>query len=165
MTALAPGSLSADLREFLALLFKHEVRFLIVGGEAVVFHGHARFTGDVDFFFEPTPNNASRLHAALLEFWHGSVPGVACAEELLEPGVIFQFGRPPNRMDLMGQIDGVDFDAAHATRVLAELPEVGVVPFIGLDALLANKRASGRPKDLADIAALQIQPSPGSRVN
>ena len=97
------STFSPDIREFLRLLHAHGVRYLIVGGEAVIFYGHARLTGDVDFFYDIDFDNARRLFAALDEFWEGSVPGLGCPEELAAPGVIVQFGVPPNRIDLMNE--------------------------------------------------------------
>ncbi|PWB72557.1 MAG: hypothetical protein C3F15_10910 [Holophagae bacterium] len=150
-------SFSPDIQEFLRLLHVNDVRYLIVGGEAVIFYGHARLTGDVDFFYDVDVDNARRLYSALDEFWEGSVPGVTCAEELAAPGLIVQFGVPPNRIDLMNRIDGVDFGEAWRTRNVVSL-EIGgqVVPvnYVGLDALMANKRAAARPKDMDDLPYL-----------
>ena len=89
-------------------------RYLIVGGEAVIFHGYPRVTGDVDFFYENTPANTRRLFNALLDFWEGRIPGIAAPEELRKLGIILQFGRPPHRIDLMNRIDGVSFSEAWA---------------------------------------------------
>jgi len=133
------------------------VRYLIVGGEAVIFHGYPRVTGDVDFFYERTPPNARRLFDALFEFWAGRIPGVASPEELREPGIILQFGRPPHRLDLMNRIDGVSFLVAWRTRISVRLETAsGWVParYINLGPLLKNKRATARPKDLEDARFL-----------
>lgn len=151
---------SEDILFFLRLLSRHRVRFLVVGGEAVIFHGYPRVTGDIDFFYENTPANARRLHAALLEFWAGRIPGVRSAEELREPGVILQFGRPPHRIDLMNQIDGVSFRAAWPSRVRVRLATRSgpvAVPYMDLSCLLKNKRAAGRAKDLEDLRYLSAR--------
>lgn len=148
---------SQDILAFLRLLARHRVRYLVVGGEAVIFHGYPRVTGDVDFFYENTPANAARLFDALFEFWSGRIPGVASAEELRESGVIIQFGRPPHRIDLMNQIDGVAFAEAWPSRILVRLETApGGVPmrYIDLEPLLKNKQAAGRPKDLEDVRVL-----------
>jgi len=153
-----PSVFSPDTREFIALLSKHQVRYLIVGGEAVIFHGHARLTGDVDFFFEPTADNAGRLYAALDEFWAGRIPAISHREELTEEGIVVQFGVPPNRIDLMNRIDGVRFQEAWANRVSATM-SVGAhkveVWLIGLGELIKNKEAVGRPKDIEDLVFLR----------
>jgi hypothetical protein len=138
-------------------LHSQNVRYLIVGGEAVIFHGHVRLTGDVDLFFGRDPANLERLFAALEDFWDGDVPGLTSAADLSPDGTIVQFGQPPNRIDLINAIGGVGFDEAWDGRVEAilSLDEREVrVPFIGLDALVKNKRAVGRPKDLDDLSYL-----------
>lgn len=145
---------SPDTRSFIQLLHSHGIRYLIVGGEAVILHGHARLTGDVDFFFAADPENGRRLYRALDEFWGGSIPGIGDAAELTEKGIVVQFGQPPNRIDLVNAIDGVSFEEAWPGRVEAVLEtEEGEVPvpYIGLEDLVRNKRASGRPKDLDDL--------------
>jgi hypothetical protein len=148
---------SPDTREFIGLLQTHGVRYLIVGGEAVIFYGHARLTGDVDFFFGREPANLDRLFLALDAFWDGDVPGLTSANDLSPDGTIVQFGQPPNRIDLINAIEAVGFEEAWDGRVEAilqledrEIP----VPFIGLDALVKNKRAVARPKDLDDLSYL-----------
>ena len=154
---------SPDTRDFIRLLHSHDVRYLIVGGEAVIFHGHARLTGDVDFFFGRDPANIEHLFAALEAFWEGDVPGLTSAAELSPDGTIVQFGQPPNRIDLINAIGGVGFDEAWDRRVEAILSLGGRelrVPFIGLDALVKNKRAVGRPKDLDDLSYLTGGESP-----
>jgi hypothetical protein len=155
---MSAAGFSSDIQEFLRLLAANSVRFLIVGGEAVIYHGYARLTGDVDVFFDPSADNVGRLFAALVDFWGGEVPSVACADDLAVPGAIFMFGRPPNRLDLLNRIDDVSFDEAWATRVRIALPIGGreiEVPYIGLDALLKNKRAAGRAKDRDDLDYLE----------
>lgn len=151
---------SGDVVTFLHLLATKQVRYLIVGGEAVIYHGYPRLTGDIDFFYENTLSNSRRLFDALIEFWEGRIPGVNSSEELREEKIILQFGRPPHRIDLMNRIDGVTFRRAWASRVRVKLKtEAGVVPvyYIGLRPLLANKRATGRPKDLDDALFLRPQ--------
>lgn len=148
------GHFSPDTRELIELLREHDVRYLIVGGEAVILHGHVRYTGDVDFFFSREDTNVTRLFAALKEFWDGEVPGLHDADDLRPVGTVVQFGVPPNRIDLINEVEGVDFDEAWQGRVECELvTETGSipVPFIGLDDLIKNKRATGRPKDLDDL--------------
>ncbi len=102
---------SPDLREFLALLGTHRVRYVVVGGEAVIYHGYARLTGHLDLFFDASPTNAQRLYDALLEFWAGSIPSIAAAADLRVRSTVFRFGVPPNRLELLNAIDGVSFEA------------------------------------------------------
>lgn len=152
-TVIGSDHFSPDIAEFIRLLGKWHVRYLLVGGEAVIFHGYPRLTGDVDFYFDASAENAGRLFETLREFWDGTIPGVNEADDLLETGVIIQFGRPPNRIDLMNTIDGVEFDLAWEERVMAEMrlgTESIPLAYLGLPTLLKNKLASGRPKDLDD---------------
>ena len=120
---LEASSFSPDVCDFLRLRHKHNVKYLIVGGEAVIFYGYARLTGDVDFFYALTTDNVRQLYAALREFWNDGVPGLAQATELLQPGLIVQFGVPPNRIDLVNRIDGVTFEEAWSHRREASLRE------------------------------------------
>jgi len=140
------------------LLQKHRVRYLIVGAEAVIYHGFARLTGDIDLFYEPSLKNCRALFAALREFWSGEVPGIGSAEDLARKGIIIQFGNPPNRIDLLNTITGVTFDEAWKDRISENMPIHGqrvVVRYIGLAALIKNKKAVGRPKDLEDLRYLR----------
>jgi hypothetical protein len=158
---VAANHFSLDTQEFLRLLDQRNVRYLIVGGEAVIFYGHVRLTGDVDFFYAIDDENVAGLFEALVEFWEGDIPGVGGAEDLAVRGQIIQFGVPPNRIDLINDIDGVVFDEAWPDRVLAELtsPERSIpITFIGREHLVRNKRASNRPKDLDDLQFLERRP-------
>lgn len=149
---------SKDIQEFLELLDKHQVKYVIVGGEAVIYYGSARLTGDVDFFFGTSKENAQCLYDTLHEFWEGDIPGVDSFEELMEPGTILQFGVPPNRIDLVNHIDGVTFEESWKGKTTISVKISGKsipVYFIGLDQLIANKEAIGRPKDLEDLKYLK----------
>lgn len=155
---MIPGCFSPDVSDLLRLLSKHGVRYLIVGGEAVIYYGHARLTGDIDLFYDPAGHNVERVFDALGEFWKGSVPGVADARDLLDPGAIIQFGVPPNRVDLLNCIDGVFFDECWVNRSENVVPLPGGdvrVPYIGLAELIRNKEASGREKDRDDLRFLR----------
>jgi hypothetical protein len=150
---------SADVRALIELFAQHRVRYLLVGGEAVIYHGYPRLTGDVDFWYDQATENASRLFDALREFWDGPVPGLTAASQLMEPAVVVQFGRPPHRIDLLSAIDGVRFDEAwpHHVEEHLELASGRHVPLpvIGLAELVRNKRAAGRHKDLDDVEHLE----------
>lgn len=145
--------LHKDLREFIALLNSHKVDYLIVGGHAVAFHGYPRFTGDTDFLVRPTAENAQHLIRALDAFGFGGI-GLD-ASTFTQPDKVVQLGRPPNRIDLLTSISGVDFKKAWEGRVDAELDGLPVC-FLGRAALLQNKRATGRTKDLDDVEKLTL---------
>lgn len=144
--------LQSDLREFVELLNSHGVEYIIVGGHAVAFHGYPRFTGDIDFFVRDTPDNAARIAAALDAFGFGGLG--ADASTFTQPDKVVQLGRPPNRIDLITSISGVDFERAWLHRVDGELDGLPVY-FLDRASLLINKRASGRAKDIADVEALE----------
>ena len=146
------AKLQSDLREFIALLNSHKVDFVVVGGHAVAFHGHPRFTGDIDFFVRATPANATRILDVLAAFGFGNL-GIT-EKDLLEPGQVIQLGRPPNRIDILTSISGVDFETAWQSRVASQLDELPV-SFLGLAELLRNKESSGRQKDLSDLEKLR----------
>jgi predicted nucleotidyltransferase len=149
---------SRDTQEFVKLLSAHRVKYVIVGGEAVIYYGHARLTGDVDFFFEAGTENVLRLHDALKEFWAGDIPGIKNPEELMEEGIVLQFGVPPNRIDLINRIDGVSFEEAWHDKTAINVEISGglvVIYLIGLKQLIQNKEAIGRPKDSEDLKFLR----------
>jgi predicted nucleotidyltransferase len=149
---------SADTLEFLRLLENHQVRYVIVGGAAVIIYGYARFTGDIDFFYSTEPQNCERLYEALREFWDGDVPAINSGTELSESKAVIQFGRPPNRIDLLASVDGVRFEEAWESREMIVIggPEGEIrTSILGVEKLIQNKRASGRPKDLEDLVYLE----------
>lgn len=148
---------SKDTLDFLRLLAKHEVRYLLIRGTAVHFHGYPRLTGDVDFLYHCEQGNVTRLWAALQEFWGGRVPAIADPRELEDPSLVVQFGRPPNRIDLIANLDSVPFEQAWASRVRESVvvgSERVPVTILGLADLRRSKRVAGRPKDLDDLAHL-----------
>ncbi len=143
--------LNRDFKEFAECLAARRVEYLVVGGYALAAHGHPRYTGDIDFWVRDTPDNLDRLLQALADFGFGSL-GLGVAD--FEPDTVVQLGHPPRRIDLLTRIDGVEFDACYARRETVELGGLAL-DFIGLDDFQANKRASGRLKDLADLEALR----------
>ena len=143
--------LPKDLREFIELLNSHDVRYVIVGGYAVAYHGHPRSTGDIDFYVEVSDENAQKLEAVLVEFGFGGL-GLSCTD-FLQPGIVVQLGYPPNRIDLLTAISGVSFAEAWEKRVETQFEGV-TMRFVDKSTLLANKAATGRPKDLADLDSL-----------
>ena len=144
--------LPPDWSEFIGLLCAHRVRFLVVGAHALAANGRPRATQDIDLWVEPTRVNAERVCRALAAF---GFPALANAlDEFSTPERMATLGRPPLRIDIMTSIDGVDFEVAWSGRLIARLGE-HEVGFLGRQELIANKHASGRPKDLADIALLE----------
>jgi hypothetical protein len=144
-------NLGRDFKEFVGCCDRHDVRYLIVGGYAVGFHGHVRYTKDLDVWVEATEANAAKILAALDEFGFASV-GLAI-DDFLVPGSVIQLGYQPNRLDLLTQPDGVSFSECWDARETVELDGL-TINVIGFDDLIANKRASGRLRDLADIEDL-----------
>lgn len=142
--------LNRDFREFVGLLDAHRVDYMLVGGYALAAHGHPRYTGDIDFWVSPAPANLDRLLAALADFGFGSL-GLKASD--FAPDSVVQLGRPPQRIDLLTRIDGVEFDACFARRQLVDIGEVRL-SLISLEDLESNKRASGRMKGLADLESL-----------
>ncbi|MEB3272714.1 MAG: DUF6036 family nucleotidyltransferase, partial [Prochlorothrix sp.] len=144
--------LNTDFLDFLALLNQHQVHYLIVGGYAVAVHGHPRYTKDIDIWLEISPENAQNLLRALAAFGFGSL-GLTETDFLSSDRVI-QLGYPPNRIDLLTSIDGVEFGECYGDRLQVEMQGL-TLPFIDLDSLRRNKQASGRFQDLADLENLQ----------
>ena len=140
-----------DLREFIQTLDDHAVRYLVVGGYAVAFHGEPRYTKDLDVWIELNPENAARLIEALNAFGFGSLH--LRAEDFLVPDQIIQLGYPPNRIDLLVSLLGVDFETCYAVKVEAVMDGVPV-NFIDIENLKKNKRATGRLQDRADLESL-----------
>ena len=144
-------TLATDFRECAESFVARDVRFLIVGGHAVMTHGYLRFTDDFDLWVDADPANAERVVLALADFGFGSL-GLSVAD-FTSPDAILQLGRPPLRIDVMTSISGVTFDACYEARVVVDV-DGAMLPFIGRDCLIANKRASGRSKDLIDVDEL-----------
>jgi hypothetical protein len=143
--------LAPDFDEFIGLLTARGVEFVVVGAYALAFHGAPRFTGDLDILVRPTLDNAARLLAALDAF--GFPVGDLAPETIVDPRRMLQMGVPPVQIHVMSGITGVEWDEAWSDRIEGPLGSHRV-HFLGRDSFLRNKRAAGRPKDLADIDAL-----------
>jgi hypothetical protein len=143
--------LNNDFKEFAQLLNAHGVEYLIVGGYALMAHGHPRTTGDIDFWVNPTFENSVRLLKVLNAFGMGSL-GIT-QQDLSKPDVVIQMGYPPARIDLMTSIESVEFADAYANVLRVEIDHVPLA-IISREHFLKNKRALGRHKDLADVEAL-----------
>ncbi len=140
-----------DFREFLALLNEHEVKFIIVGGYALAFHGAPRFTGDINVFVKPDKKNAKRIINVLADFGFSSLD--ITIDDFQNRDNVIQLGLPPVRIDLFTSISGVTWEEADTSK---ESGLFGNVPvsYIGKEQFIINKRASGRKKDLADLESL-----------
>jgi predicted nucleotidyltransferase len=144
--------LSPDFKEFVELLTKNKVEYLIVGGYAVGIHGHPRYTGDLDIWLNPTPTNAQLILICLKEFGFSSF-GLK-EDDFIKPGNVVQLGYPPLRIDLLTEIDGVTFSESFENRKEIEMEGL-IVNFIGYNELIKNKKASGRARDIDDIENLK----------
>jgi hypothetical protein len=144
--------LAPDFDEFIECLTAHGVEFVVVGAYALAFHGAPRFTGDLDILVRPSLDNAARLLAALAAF--GFPVADLTPEAIADRRRMLEMGVPPVQIHVMSAISGVDWDEAWADRVEGALGTHNV-PFLGRDTYLRNKRAAGRPQDLADIDALE----------
>jgi len=147
--------LPRDFQDFLRLLNANAIRYLVIGGYAVAYHGHVRYTGDLDIFVELSTDNAVRIVRALREF--GFDLAKLKPELFLRKGKIVRMGHEPMRLEILNEIDGVSFGECYRHRRTARLDDLKI-NFIDLPQLLKNKRASRRPQDLADIAALTSKP-------
>ncbi len=144
-------NLNPDFLDFITLLEKKSVEYLVVGGYAVGFHGFPRYTGDIDFFVAVSETNAQRLMEVFQEFGFGDI-GIE-KQDFLKPSFIIEIGREPRKIQVLTGIDGVTFDECRKTAVKCDY--LGrKMRFIGLEELLRNKKASGRSKDLIDAQEL-----------
>ncbi|HSA33107.1 MAG TPA: hypothetical protein P5077_05220 [bacterium] len=141
-----------EFKELFASLNARGVDYLVVGAYAMAFHGVPRFTGDVDVLVRPTKENAKRLLAALDDFGFSSL-GLKAAD-FCEPDQVVQLGVAPLRVDILTSITGVSWEEADRNKSKTTYGGVPV-PFIGINEIIANKRAVGRTKDLADIELLE----------
>lgn len=145
--------LNEDFADMLQCLSEAEVDFLIVGAHALAAHGIARATGDIDIFVRPSEQNAERVLIALQAFGAPIAAHGIDKTDFATPGTVYQIGLPPRRIDLLTEISGVSFDEAWQSRLAAKVQSLPV-SFIGRAALVKNKLASGRDKDLLDVKAL-----------
>ena len=140
-----------DYKEFIELLIEKKVEYLVVGGHSVIANGYIRSTNDLDIWFRPEINNVNLILDCLRDFGLGALN--ITSDHLLLKGKIVQLGVAPVRIDLVNEIDGVEFDECYANRFIKEVYGMKV-NFLNHDDLIKNKRASGRNKDLNDIENL-----------
>lgn len=150
-----------DWFDLLQALVAAEARFLVVGAHAMAVHGVPRGTQDLDVWVDPSPSNAERVWQALTSFGAPLTALGITRQDFAQPGAVIQIGVPPNRIDMLTAISGVpEFALAWRDRQIHVVRGCRV-PFLGRDALVVNKRASGRRKDLADLEALgELPPLP-----
>lgn len=139
------------MREFIELLNSQGVEYVIVGAHSLAFHGRPRYTGELDILVRPSPENAERIATVLTEF--GFAESDFKPSDFIEPDQMIQLGRVPNRIDLLTGISGVATVEAFEKRISTELAGLPVF-MLSKELLIQNKRAVGRPQDLADIDAL-----------
>lgn len=144
--------MNQDFLDLLRLFGAHNVRFMVVGAYALGVHGRPRATGDLDVWIDVTADNAIRVMAALQDF--GAPMTGLSATDLSAPGIVYQIGVPPGRIDILTQLSGLAFDEAWPTRVAAPFGPL-VVDVIGREAFIKNKLATGRDKDRVDVQSLE----------
>ena len=145
---MATIRLPPDFKEFLRLLEANEVKYLLIGGYAVGYHGYPRATVDMDIWVATTPHNAPKIVSVLKEFGF-DVPDLS-PELFLTDGQVIRMGVPPVRLEILTSISGVTFTECYAARVIAELDGVRA-NLISLEHLRKNRAAAGRLKDLNDL--------------
>jgi predicted nucleotidyltransferase len=151
---MSDADLNQDFRDMLEALVHEGVEFLIVGAHALAAHGLPRATGDLDILIRPTPENARCVMEALRRFGAPLAAHHVEQRDFEEPGNVYQIGLPPRRIDLLTQISGVTFEEALAEHLTLSIGGQEI-RFIGRDALIRNKRAAARDKDLIDVGALE----------
>ena len=144
--------INQDFKEFIELLNRNDVRYLVVGGYALAFHGFPRYTKDIDLWVWVNQENAKNLVKTLEDFGFSSLD--IKQEDFLSPGYVVQLGQPPGRIDLLTSVTGLDFNECYASRVRAEIQGLEI-DFIDLESFKKNKRAVGRHQDLADLENLE----------
>jgi hypothetical protein len=148
-----------DFRDLLAALLAAGARFLVVGAHALAVHGVPRATGDLDVWIARDPDNAGLVHGALIAFGAPMAAMGVTRDDFARSDQVVQIGLPPRRIDVLTAITGVGFDEAWPERVTHDVEGLAV-PFIGRGALVKNKRATGRAKDVADLEALGVDLQP-----
>ena len=147
-------ALNTDWKEFLNLLGSSSVEFIVVGAWARAHYGEPRLTGDIDFWVRNSPENAARVIQVLKEFGFASL-GLKSEDFQLEDQII-QLGYPPRRIDILTSLSGLDFESAWLKKEAGDFDGIPVF-YLSKEDFITNKRATGRPKDLADIEAVENQ--------
>jgi predicted nucleotidyltransferase len=150
--------LAQDFEDFVKLLNHHQVEYMVVGGYALAFHGKPRNTGDLDIWINISGKNATRMLKVLKDFGLASMGFEK--DDFLKTGYISQIGYPPLRIDILNNIDGVEFLHAMEGMQKIEVEPGFIINYIGLKDFITNKQASGRSQDLSDIKAILKETSP-----
>ncbi len=145
-------TLAKDFEDFVALLNKHGVEYMVVGGYALAFHGKPRHTGDLDIWINISAQNAEKLLIVIQEFGLASL-GLE-KTDFLNSGYITQIGYPPLRIDILNNIDGLEFKEAFKNKETIDVDGL-LINYIGLHDFITNKKASGRSQDLTDIKEIE----------
>lgn len=144
--------INKDFREFIELLNKNSVKYLVVGGYALAFHGYPRYTKDIDFWLWVSSENAKNIIKAIKEFGFSSLD--LNESDFLSPGYVVQLGQPPARIDLLTSVTGIEFEECYDSREHIDIQGLPI-DFIDLDSFKKNKKAVGRHQDLADLENLE----------
>ncbi|WP_461450452.1 DUF6036 family nucleotidyltransferase [Mucilaginibacter sp.] len=144
-------TLDKDFEDFVFLLNKYNVNYMIIGGYALAFHGIPRHTGDLDIWIDISEENAQKMIEVIKEFGLGSL-GLETID-FLQKGIITQIGYPPLRIDILNEIDGIEFGEAYPNKLIIDIDGLPI-SYISLDDLIKNKQVSGRQRDLSDITEL-----------
>ena len=144
--------LNQDFKEFIALLNQHNVQYIVIGGYALAFHGHPRYTKDIDIWIDAKEDNAKRVLDVLRDFGFGSVN--LDIQDFISEENIIQLGYPPNRIDILTSAKGVVFGDCISSSHLIMIGDLEV-RFLDIQNLIVNKQQTGRLQDLADVEALE----------
>lgn len=148
-------TLAEDFEDFIRLLNRHQVAYMVVGGYALAFHGTPRHTGDLDIWIAISETNAEKMVMVVKDFGLGSLEFKK--SDFLKEGFVSQIGYPPLRIDILNSIDGIEFTQAFPNKQTVQLESDLSVDYIGLGDLIRNKQSTGRTRDLSDVKELQAK--------
>jgi hypothetical protein len=156
-------NLEPDFRDFVEILNKHEVEYMVVGGYALAFHGEPRFTGDLDIWIDCTETNAKKMVAVMKDFGAASLGFTK--KDFLDEAIIKQIGQPPLRIDILGEIDGVRYSDAVKDKQQFKSQQLSI-PYIGVKDFIKNREAIARKKGLKDVKRVRpkmVEKNPSSK--